>query len=732
MTQKETMQHTPQSNFYLWQNGKWLDDPENKIPDEYSSWGSFVRLSDISLKNQIKILNNLKEKLITDDKLSEDEKRIAIVYQKTMQKYYDWENGKGDYEPIKTEFEIMDKILNNEDHIDSLAKYGSYCMMNGIRFPIDIDKENDLEDSDHVKVAISSTGFLLPGREYYFDDNFAKQRKYLKEHLQNIEEIMSKNGIKLVDNFVDNLLEFEKTLAYISMTQAQSRLYDQYYTKTNLTDFYKKIDKLRYIESKLENYSENDKDVSLSDNDKKNVEKLMEAIYDNLELRNHMKNNYQKTYSNDYQENPDNAFTIMAFDGDYMKRVFKYILNPDHSNQLLAYYQYNAINSMANYCTKELNEEFFDFHGRKLQEQKEQKTYEKRATGIVNSWLGELLGKLYVQEYFSSDSKIEIKNMIDSVLSIMNQSLETNDWLTSETKQKALLKLSTFRNKIGYPDVWKNYDQLTFTEEDTLSDIRNKVKIFIYKTEFLDKINTLVDKTKWLMAPQTVNAYYHPQLNEIVFPAAILQPPFYQTEHSEIDMELEDESYYQKLGFDPLVPINHGGIMAVIAHEITHGYDDQGRKFDNEGNMVDWWTPEDTKLFTEKTNSIVKQVEQYEYIDSEKKKHTMNAQLTMGENLADLGGLTLSLKALLDYKDENNKQIYNNPEALKLFFKSWANIWKCNYMEQAKIQRLVSDPHAPVDFRGNLVRNVDQFHEVFDVKKDDDMYLEPGKRVKMW
>lgn len=409
----------------------------------------------------------------------------------------------------------------------------------------------------------------------------------------------------------------------------------------------------------------------------------------------------------------------LVFDGDYLCRFFKKFLNKDYYNKFISYFEYQIIHSLSNYCTKELNDEFFDFYSRKLNEQQEQKPYDKRAVGTVNCWLGELLGKIYIKIYFSENSKKDIEHMINNVLQVMKVSLENNNWLTQQTKEKALLKLSTFTQKIGFPNKWKKYDKLTIKEDDDLFMIRNKIKSFVYETEFIEKINTFVDKDEWDMTPQTVNAYYNPQLNEIVFPAAILQPPFYQTKIQDIDFDINS-------CLSPLVPVNHGGIIAVIAHEITHGFDDQGRKFDNQGNLIDWWTKEDIELFTEKTKNMVKQAEDYIFTDCDGKNHNMNADLTMGENLADLGGLTLALKALL-----LNEQ-YNNKETLQLFFKSWANIWKCNYKEQEKIQRLVSDPHAPVDFRANLVKNIDEFYSVFDVKEGDTMWLNSEDRVKMW
>lgn len=716
---------TPQTDFYLWQNIDWLNDPSNQIPSDYSSWGSFVKLHDTSLKNQIAILTDLSNKLKCKEELSSDEKKLAIIYQKTMQKYENWNNNIGNYKELENELNILKHVFCNNDHVTSLSDYGSYCVKNGIKFVLEIDKGSDMKNVEDVILDIAPCRLSLPTREYYFEENFQKQRDFYLTHLNNIYNILQKNNIELSENFANDVFEFEKYIAYIKMTNSQSRLYDEYFTKTNLVDVYEKIESHNFVKKKLDNYYDNDKIISLSPEEKNKTRLFMERLYDNLELRKYMKNNFCENYPN-FISNDTKPYELTIYDGDYFTRLFKYIFNEEKKHLCFSWLQYNIIKSTSDYCTKELNDEFFDFYSRKLNDQQEQKSDEKRAVANVNSWVGELLGKIYVEKYFSSDNKSDIIQMIDIVLKMMRESLISNDWLTAKTQNNALLKLSSFRKKIGFPDIWKNFETLQFDESNTLFEIKNKINLFYYKVDFLDKINTILDHNKWLMTPQTVNAYYHPQLNEIVFPAAIFQPPFYQNTYEDIDMVVESKEFYQNLGFDPLVPINHGGIIAVIAHEITHGYDDQGRKFDHRGNMVDWWTDEDTILFKNKIQFMAKQAENYSHVDNDNKTHKMKADLTMGENLADLGGLTLALKALLTNK------IYEHPEALKLFFRSWANIWKSNYKEQLKIQRLVSDPHAPSDFRANLVKNIDLFHDIFHTKDGDQMYLKPEDRVYMW
>jgi putative endopeptidase len=717
-----TNQLKPQNNFYLWQNSEWLNDPKNQIPSDYTSWGAFMKLRDNSLIHQNEILTELVKNY---NNLSTDEKKISIIYKKILQKYNEWENNIGNYNELKKEFDILKNTIDNNNFISTLAKYGSHCCINGIGFLFEFDKGSDMKNVENILLDLAPCNLLLPTREYYLDDKFKNQIELFKEHLNNIYAILKNNNILVDKNFASNVLEFEKKLAYIKMTKSQSRLYDQYFTKTNLEGVYTDIENHNFVKDKLENYINEDKEIFLTKEEKESAKIFFKNIYDELQLKKYMENNFDNNFKMKNMSK-EMVYDLTIYDGDYFKRLFKLLTDNNNINLCVSWLQYNLVHSLSDYCTKELNEEFFDFYGRKLNGQKEQKSYDKRAVENINSWVGELLGKVYVKKHFSQESKNDIVTMINKVIEMMDDSINNNDWLTSKTKENAKKKLSTFIKKIGFPDVWKKFDKLEISENDTLFEIRNKIKQFYYTTEFLEKINTNLDKTKWLMTPQTVNAYYHPQLNEIVFPAAILQPPFYQSSYESIEMKVEPKEYYEKLGFDPLVPINHGGIIAVIAHEITHGYDDQGRKYDHNGNMIDWWTEEDTKLFMEKTKLMANQAKQYIYTDNNNNIHKMNPDLTMGENLADLGGLTLSLKALLTNK------IYNNPEAVRLFFKSWANVWKSNFKEEARINRLASDPHAPVDFRANLVKNIDLFHEVFEVDKKDDMWLESDARVKMW
>jgi len=727
---------SPKEDFYFHVNKKWIDDPVNAIPAEYSSWGGFVKLHDESLKNQISLLEEIQSKSKED--CSSDEYKMALIWKASIQKFEEWDKETSDdasnselYFPITTEFGKLKEIFINGDGdlVDRMASYFSYATKYNIPLPLDFDKGGDLTSSMDIILDLSPSGRSLPSRDYYFEDSFQSQRESFKKHLQNIENLMKNANISLESDFVEKVFSFEKDLAYIGMKQDQSREYSEYYTNTSLRGFINEIDTLNYLSDKLNNYPEDDRNVSnYSEEEKETLSRFFEKIYSDLDLRRIMKENYEKEYSEPADES--RIEKIAVFDGDYFRRVFRLLFNPENESRLIAYLQYKIINFSQAYCTKALNEEIFDFYSRTLSGQKEQKSSQKRSIQRINSWVGELLGIIYVDKFFSIESKHAVNGMIDTVLDIMKESLQNNDWLTEETKKSALKKLARFTKKIGFPDKWKDYSSLNIEETDSLYELRKKILAFLTRKEFFEKLNTVKDLTEWHMSPQTVNAYFHPLNNEIVFPAAILQTPFYSSSIGMIDFD-----YPEPLAdVDVCLAANFGGIGAVIAHEITHGFDDQGRKFDENGNLVDWWTQEDTKLFESKTKLMGNQAELYEFkVTDENGKeivHKMKPQLTMGENLADLGGLSLAKQALLRQLKGKSEDIIK--ASLEIFFRSWANVWKFNASKETRIQRLATDPHAPADFRGNLVKHIPEFYSVFDVQEGDAMYIPPEQRVAMW
>ena len=463
---------------------------------------------------------------------------------------------------------------------------------------------------------------------------------------------------------------------------------------------------------------------------KNKVKEFFEKIYHHFDFKNILVKNFEKNFSN--SENPPNKYHITAYDGDAIRRCMKLILDTNNYLEYKSYMQYQIVKSFHGFCTKELDEEFFDFYSRKLGGQNEQKSNIKRSINVVNAYAGEMLGKIFVKHYFPEESKNKMEKLVQNILDIMDISLKNNDWLTQNTKNIAIDKLSTFKHKIGHPKIWKDYSDFDIKIGDSIYEISKKAKKWSLRVNFLDKMNSILDRDEWRMTPQTVNAYFMPTQNEIVFPAAILQPPFFHQSENTIDFNIDDEKNMVK-DLDVITPANYGGIGAVIAHEITHGYDDKGRKFDGDGNLNDWWCEEDQKLFKQKTDKMVRSVSKYLYIDEENnKEYKMNPELTMGENLADIGGLSLSMKALLKKLSEDNANEVVINASLRVFFKSWANIWKLNINKDKRIMLLNIDPHAPTDFRGNLVQHMDEFYTAFAIKKDDNMFLEKEDRMNMW
>lgn len=718
---ESTYEPQPQDDFYGFVNKKWLDDPKNQIPDDYSRWGGFIKLYDDCLVNQIDLVNKLEDKSDRTD----EENKICAIWLASCNKFKEFESKKVNHDTIKKEFETLDSYLYDGCDIVQLAKYFHYTQTYGIGNVFDFDKGSDLLNSNNVVLDFSSSGLSLPSREYYTDEKFKEKLKLFQNHLENIADLV---GIQLLTpDFAKNVVDFETELAKYQMTQEQKRKYDEYYTNTTLTELANNLNSLNSLPEKENNYPESEQRFTVTDEKQSFATKFFETVYELFDFKNVLRNNLIKNFTN-VEDAPDPEH-VTVFDGDGVRRVMNMLLTCD-LRKYKSYLQYKIIKSVYGFCDKYLDDEFFDFYSRKLRGQIKQLPNEKRSINTVNGYAGEMLGKLFVAKYFPEEHKKNVQSMIAEIIDIMKDSIGTNDWLTPCTKVNAIKKLDKFNVKIGFPDVWEDYSELDIVVGDDLYNINKKVREWGLKKHFFDKLNSVLDRNEWHMTPQTVNAYFSPSMNEIVFPAAILQAPFYCKDKSEIDFDISDELKFDET-YDFTRASNYGGISAVIAHEITHGYDDKGRKFDGDGNLNDWWTREDVVLFTEKTKLMEKQAEKYVFNDGDTK-YKMNPQLTMGENLADLGGISLALKALtrwLEFTGASYDELKANQRVL---FKSFANIWKQNAKTDFRINALTTDPHGPADFRANLVKNMEEFYELFNVNEGDSMYIPPEERVRMW
>ncbi len=377
-----------------------------------------------------------------------------------------------------------------------------------------------------------------------------------------------------------------------------------------------------------------------------------------------------------------------------------------------AWATYHVVSGRAPYLTDDVVEANFDFYGRTLSGVPEVRERWKRGVSLVERTLGEAVGKVYVERHFPATHKERMDTLVAHLVEAYRESITSLEWMGEETRRRALDKLDKFTPKIGYPVRWRDYSALEVAADDLLGNVR-RASAFELDRE-LNKIGKPIDRDEWFMTPQTVNAYYNPGMNEIVFPAAILQPPFF-------DADADDA-------------VNYGGIGAVIGHEIGHGFDDQGSKYDGDGRLVDWWTAEDRAEFERRTKSLVDQYAQYSPRQLNGS-HKVNGELTIGENIGDLGGLAIAVRA---YEIALGRPLAEAPvidgyTGLQRLFIGWAHSWRTKGRDEEVVRRLAVDPHAPDEFRCNgTVRNVDEFYTAFDVQPGDALWLDPQARVRIW
>ncbi|MFC7957514.1 M13 family metallopeptidase [Rhodococcoides kroppenstedtii] len=374
-----------------------------------------------------------------------------------------------------------------------------------------------------------------------------------------------------------------------------------------------------------------------------------------------------------------------------------------------AWATWRIVHSRAPYLTAGLVDENFDFYGRTLTGTEENRERWKRGVSLVQDLMGEAVGKLYVERHFPPESKARMQDLVANLVEAYRRNITDLEWMSPETRSAALAKLDRFTPKIGYPDTWRDYSALEIDAADPVGNYRRGYE-FEYRRD-LHKLGGPVDRGEWFMTPQTVNAYYNPGMNEIVFPAAILQPPFF-------DPEADDAA-------------NYGGIGAVIGHEIGHGFDDQGAKYDGDGNLVDWWTDSDRAEFGTRTTALIEQYDAFE--PKALPGHHVNGKFTIGENIGDLGGLSIAVEAYRISLEGREAPEIDGLSGLQRVFFGWAQVWRTKARDAEALRRLSIDPHSPPEFRCNgVVRNLDSFHEAFGVTEGDALYLDPAERVRIW
>lgn len=389
--------------------------------------------------------------------------------------------------------------------------------------------------------------------------------------------------------------------------------------------------------------------------------------------------------------------------------VFAQLWADESLDDWKAWATWRILRARAPYLSEDLVEENFAFYGRTLTGTQENRDRWKRGVSLVQDLLGEAVGKLYVERHFPAEAKTRMKVLVDNLTEAYRQSIRELEWMSPATREAALRKLEKFTPKVGYPDKWRDYSAVTIRRDDVVGNYRSG-----YAAEYdrdLAKLGGPVDRDEWFMTPQTVNAYYNPGMNEIVFPAAILQPPFF-------DLHADDAA-------------NYGGIGAVIGHEIGHGFDDQGAKYDGDGNLENWWTDSDREEFGKRTAALIAQYDEFE--PKALPGQRVNGSFTIGENIGDLGGLSIALKAYQIALGGKESPVIDGLTGLQRVFFGWAQVWRTKVRDEEASRRLAVDPHSPPEFRCNgVVRNIDAFYDAFDVREGDGLYLDPSERVKIW
>ena len=632
-------------DFYQHVNGGWLKNTE--IPADKSRWGTFDILHEESLKQLHDIVDELSKQQLVE---GSSEQKVASLYANFMDEKSIETLG---IQPIQAEITNVDALKSKKD----IAQLAAHFSRIGVTSPFDVGIDQDMKNSTEMVAMLGQSGLGLPDRDYYLK-NDAKFKKIRLQYLKYIEKTLSLAGDKQAAQHAQGILKLETQIAKIQWSNVQNRdvtkLYNIYKTQY-LAKLSPKIDWQTYLEK---------------------------------------------------QELSDKIKTIQVIQPSYFKG-----LSPIVDNTSLevwkAYFKFHLVSDFSSLLSQAFVDNSFDFYSKQLREIKEQKPRWKRGVQLVEGTLGESLGQIYVKKYFSAEKKQRMEVLVQNLMKAYSQSIDKLDWMSPTTKVQAQKKLASFAVKIGYPNKWRDYSALEIKNNDLIGNV---IRSREFEHQYaLNKLGKPVDRDEWGMTPQTINAYYNASLNEIVFPAAILQPPFF-------DMDADDA-------------VNYGAIGAIIGHEISHGFDDQGSQFDELGNMKNWWTAEDHRKFKEKTNTLVAQYNAYEPI----KGYHVNGELTLGENIADNSGLAIAYKAYQLSLNGKAAPVLDNLTGEQRFYIGWAQAWRSKITDAMQVEFLKRDPHSPDKVRGNAtLLNQAPFYDAFHIQQGDKMYLPANKRVTIW
>jgi len=637
----------PGDDFYRYVNGNWMKN--NPIPADKSRFGAFDQLAE---------LNNLQLKEIVDLLLKKTfekgttQQKISDFFASGMDTTAIKNQG---VKPLENIFKMIDGAKNKKALVTVIGQL--YAM--GLDGIFDVYGDQDSKNSSQVIAQISQSGLSLPDKDYYVNTN--KRSVEIRENYQkHIEKMLVLSGFKAEDaaKAAKTTLEMEVKMANFSMSRMEQRDPNAIYHKMPIADLQKMMSEV-------------------------NINTYLETI------------------------GAPKVSEINVAQPDFFKGINDLIKKVDLADWK-TYLKWRMLHTTANLLSSEFETENFNFYGKFLSGKPQMEVRWKKVLNLVSGNLGEAIGQIYVEKYFPPEAKQRMIQLVANLKTAYAARIQKLEWMQPETKTKALEKLAAINVKIGYPDKWRDYSKLEISRASYFDNALKAYQFGLRRN--LDKIGKPVDRNEWGMSPQTVNAYYSPTMNEIVFPAGILQPPFF-------DVNADDA-------------INYGAIGVVIGHEITHGFDDEGHQFDKDGNLKNWWTPKDTLEYQKRTTTLANHYSSFVAIDS----MHIDGKLTLGENLSDNGGMTISYDALmLALKAKPADATIDGYTPSQRFFLAYAQVWRQNIRPKELMRRLKEDVHSPGEWRVNAgVFNIAEFYKAFDIKPTDKLYLKEELRAKVW
>lgn len=619
---------------------------ETEIPADKSNYGSFNVLAD---EAETRIRTIIEEVAAQQHEEGSEAQKIGDLYASFIDE--EAVNGKG-LSPIKADLNAIDEITSHDDVALALAN----SVIEGGNSPFNMFINQDSKSPEDYISYFTQTGLGLPDRDYYLKDE-ERTVEIREKYVAYIEELLTLAGVDAGADKAAAVMELETKLAEVFWSRAESRDRNKTYNKFTRDE----------LVAEFEGFS-------------------WGPFLDKVGL------GQQTSFIVRQPSSLKGSAEIFA---NTSVDVWK------------AYLTFHMLNGAAPLLSSDYVDLAFDFNEKVLFGVPQNRERWKRAVSMVENGMGEAVGKIYVARHFKPEAKEEMEGLVDNLVQAFEISIKDLEWMGEETKAEALDKLAKFDPKIGYPSKWRDYSKLLIKKDDLIG---NAKRISSYEHwRGINKLGKPIDRTEWGMTPQEVNAYYNSTKNEIVFPAGILQPPFFD------------------LNADPAV--NYGGIGAVIGHEIGHGFDDQGSKSDGTGLLRDWWSEEDLKRFKTRTDALVAQYDAYEPLPGE----FVNGRLTLGENIGDLGGLGIAYEAYKLSLNGKEAPVIDGFTGDQRFFMAWAQVWRRLYRDATLSYRLKIDPHSPSEQRTNgIVRNLDAWYDAFDVKEGDALYLPPEKRVSIW